>query len=771
VARVAWVCLLLGCSVTGVASAQSACLPETDCRFKKPNVLFVLDYSSSMVGREGQPEYFPPGQTRTTRWLAALDAVGEILRYDHGFFANNTRLALARFAHDPVVASPGTTLANDISFPPITDGFAVDVPFDGSAGDYLECRGSGIEAELELLRRQPPPFIGAMVDPTNTMLTWTRGALQSAHELIRQTRASHSGEPDEEQRTYEVVLMTDGNWTCPDMINQSCDEHPAPAAAELRQDGIRLHVVAFADAALQPSLDEVALQGGTVSSIDAISAKGLVDALGSALATIRDSVIVPECTAGLPRVLVIMDGSSSMIDGDAVGQTKWDKARFALSGNPDAPDPGDDGYVEPVFDRQIEVGGRQAAIEDVVHLGMVAFADADTQTSMVSFGPCMRDNFAWAMDPMTSCEAPGCTDPYAGYPIDWTTKHSATERDPPFVRETNSYMPPCNQTPGQAGCVGRTPTTFTGQGLEFAEHVIAEYKRDPGPFRLTDQTPFINILITDGETSDGSSDVRAALSRMLADGIRTYVIGFGSNAELDEAQLRRYAEWGDTDVPIIVDPSDLGGAEALANALAEVVSGLAIDGCCVLQDCSADPEPPDPKPVCGDGVVQTGEICDDGPLNATYAHCGGRCDGPHLVCGDERVDLPEECDDGNTRPGDECDEFCLIEADPTTGAAAPPDTEDGGIVIPPASNRTPVQRSAEPTRAGAPAPPPVTAAEPPVPVVPRNPRSGPVVLPAPEATGGSGCRTAPGSNTSVAPLLLGLAWLALRFRRSPARVR
>jgi cysteine-rich repeat protein len=491
-----------------------------------------------------------------------------------------------------------------------------------------------------------------------------------------------------------------------------------------------------------------------------------VDALGSALDTIRDSVIVPKCTAGLPRVLVIMDGSSSMIDGDAPGQTKWDKARFALSGNPDAPDPGDDGYVEPVFDRQIEVGGKQASIEDVVHLGMIAFADAETQTSMVSFGPCMRDNFAWAMDPRTSCEAPGCTDPYAGYPIDWTTKHSADDRDPPFVRETTSYMPACNQTPGRASCVGRTPNTFTGQGLEFAERVIADYKRDPGPFRMTDQTPFINILITDGETSDGSSDVRAALERMLADGIRTYVIGFGSNAELDEAQLRRYAEWGDTGAPIIVDPGDAGGAEALADALAEVVSGLAIDGCCVLLDCSAEPEPPDPKPVCGDGVVQAGEVCDDGPLNASYGHCGGHCDGPHLECGDGRVDPPEECDDGNTRPGDDCDELCL-EVDRTRRATSP-DTEDGGIVIPSAANRTPVQRPPASTKSGTPGRDPASEAAAPVAPVPRRPRSGPRVLPTPQATGGSGCRAAPGSNTSLAPWLLTLIWLArVRARRSP----
>ena len=59
------------------AHAQEACQPESTCRFKKPNVLFVLDYSSSMVGFRDDPAWFPPGQDVTTRWTASLDAVIE----------------------------------------------------------------------------------------------------------------------------------------------------------------------------------------------------------------------------------------------------------------------------------------------------------------------------------------------------------------------------------------------------------------------------------------------------------------------------------------------------------------------------------------------------------------------------------------------------------------------------------------------------------------------------------------------------------------------
>ena len=658
------------------------CQPETECSVKKPNVLLVLDYSSSMVGFEPEPAWFPVGQTVSKRWDAQLDAASWILRYDDGFFAENTRLGLARFAHDPLVGSLGTTVATDTSFPPITDGFAVDVPFNGSSGDYLECRGSAVEAEIEVLRSSPPPWITMSLDPNAMMLTWTRGALRSAHDLIDVTRASHAGEPDEDTRAYEVVLMTDGDWTCPDMVGQGCDEDPAPEATSLARDGARVHVVAFGDARMQPSLNEVALQGGTVASIDAASPQGIIDALSGVLDDIRDSVIVPECMRRLPRVLVIMDGSSSMIEGDAPGETKWDKARFALTGNPAAPAPIDPGYVEPVFSRTIAIDGREVAIEDVIHLGLMTFSTAAEQHLLVGFGPCMRDNFAWAMDPSTSCVAPGCTNPYAGYPITWTFQDSAA-REPPFVRPTSSYMPACNMTPSSTSCVGQIPNTFTGEGLAFARTVIDGYKAAPEPFSTDAETRYVNILISDGQTSDGSADVQAPLEAMAAAGIDTYVIGFGTAADLDEAQLNQYAAWGQTSSAIIVDPNAAGGASGLANAIENVVLEIGVDACCVLNQCALDSEPADPATVCGNGIIEGEEVCDDGADNATYGYCGGRCDGPHLYCGDLRVDPPEECDDGMTGASGICSVTCERTDDDDDGGVEENSGGAGGFVPPP----------------------------------------------------------------------------------------
>src|ERR1700712_1120468 len=117
----AWaVCLVLWATSTQ-AGAQAVCEGERACSFKKPNILLLLDFSSSMTGFVGAPAYFPPGQTETTRWGAELDAAGFILRYNNGFFANNARIGLTRFAGDPDPTQPATLIPPDTSFPRITD--------------------------------------------------------------------------------------------------------------------------------------------------------------------------------------------------------------------------------------------------------------------------------------------------------------------------------------------------------------------------------------------------------------------------------------------------------------------------------------------------------------------------------------------------------------------------------------------------------------------------------------------------------------------------
>ena len=67
----------------------------------------------------------------------------------------------------------------------------------------------------------------------------------------------------------------------------------------------------------------------------------------------------------------------------------------------------------------------------------------------------------------------------------------------------------------------------------------------------------------------------------------------------------------------------------------------------------------DCSPVCGDGVVQPGEQCDDGINDGGYGECGAGCVlGDY--CGDGIVQPGEDCDDGNLIEGDACPASCRI---------------------------------------------------------------------------------------------------------------
>jgi uncharacterized protein (TIGR03382 family) len=68
-----------------------------------------------------------------------------------------------------------------------------------------------------------------------------------------------------------------------------------------------------------------------------------------------------------------------------------------------------------------------------------------------------------------------------------------------------------------------------------------------------------------------------------------------------------------------------------------------------------------PSTFCGDGTVDTGEVCDDGVNNGTYGYCRADCSGPGPYCGDGTADVPhEECDDGNTDNTDACVAGCQL---------------------------------------------------------------------------------------------------------------
>jgi len=100
------------------------------------------------------------------------------------------------------------------------------------------------------------------------------------------------------------------------------------------------------------------------------------------------------------------------------------------------------------------------------------------------------------------------------------------------------------------------------------------------------------------------------------------------------------------------------------------------DGRLVNGDCET-------KHVCGDGVVDTNEQCDDG--NTTNGDgCSADCMIEHQsMCGDGVLDEGEACDDGNTTDGDGCSSDCMIEHQPACGDGvldAGEECDDGNMV-------------------------------------------------------------------------------------------
>jgi len=76
--------------------------------------------------------------------------------------------------------------------------------------------------------------------------------------------------------------------------------------------------------------------------------------------------------------------------------------------------------------------------------------------------------------------------------------------------------------------------------------------------------------------------------------------------------------------------------------------------------CEAPPPPP--EPVCGNGIVEEGEQCDDGD-DDDHDACGNDCTlcpATEPGCGNGVVEPGEECDDGNTNDSDGCSNTCHI---------------------------------------------------------------------------------------------------------------
>jgi hypothetical protein len=276
--------------------------------------------------------------------------------------------------------------------------------------------------------------------------------------------------------------------------------------------------------------------------------------------------------------MLIVDASSDMINegGAAGGQdhTDWDRFRTVIAGEGTS-----------MFDLPVETPGPVAS--NVIHFGLITFgADSPApgeQKRVVDYGPCTEPNMRWALDPVTSCEAPGCSDPWGGPPIDWTFVDGSTVDPPGFSQQTLSHMPRCQGDGPDCTGSGR----FVHLGVLLAtenrddHHAVTPYTHD-------DSTLYVNILLTNGRYDGFSSaaETQAELEAAYDAGIVTYVVGFGAGAQTPTPQFERELEdmaaWGSggTEAHFVARNDD-----EMRDALQAVLADLQLP-CCKSIDCS-----------------------------------------------------------------------------------------------------------------------------------------------------------------------------------------
>ncbi|MBI5486435.1 MAG: DUF4215 domain-containing protein [Deltaproteobacteria bacterium] len=140
----------------------------------------------------------------------------------------------------------------------------------------------------------------------------------------------------------------------------------------------------------------------------------------------------------------------------------------------------------------------------------------------------------------------------------------------------------------------------------------------------------------------------------------------------------------------IVDPDADAIRDADADVSPDVTAGVCGDGVRNVGEGCDDGNGVDDDecrndcslPMCGDGVTSDVEECDDGPASSDTEPnaCRTRCVRP--TCGDGVVDTGERCDDGNRMAGDTCSPGCFPDeeapAEPVGDPVAADDSFDAG---------------------------------------------------------------------------------------------
>ena len=124
--------------------------------------------------------------------------------------------------------------------------------------------------------------------------------------------------------------------------------------------------------------------------------------------------------------------------------------------------------------------------------------------------------------------------------------------------------------------------------------------------------------------------------------------GFGSINKLSSfLNLNRYAKTNiDNFVLSVCGDGVLDAGEACDDG--NTTNGDGCSSTCELES------------VCGNGILEGNEVCDDGNT-IDGDNCSSTCDAENF-CGDGVLDAGEACDDGNTTNGDGCSSTCELES-------------------------------------------------------------------------------------------------------------
>lgn len=559
---------LVGTVPGELGAAPMPCQLEGECTFNKPRLMFLAEYSTAMN---------QPFDAELTRWEAVKQTIEFVVDFDNGYVAEHYILGLARFGSDPEPMTPDTVIDGT----GLVDGVALDVAWydpEDPNKFYRECTAGDVI--IEALAALPAPAMG--------IGAWAKGGLDFTRDTIVTANADH---PQDGSRVAMVMLLSAGVWTEPSGVKKlmPATEHPKIAAAQLWVElKVPTMVVNFGGAAGKLVSDPVAQAGTTEVSWAASDVPGIIGFLKSVIVEVQKGVVAPVCDPEFPRVMFVIDGSSSMLNVDGVragpGLGAWDQVRAAIAG---------DGSV---LDAPAQVNLK---LEMLMRAGVTVFGSAEPaeQAVLVQYGSCAEDRIEWALDPASSCVAPGCVDPYAAPAIEWTFQDAALLDPPVFGESTISHMPRCDADPMAPGaCAGSG--RFVHLGLELVESNLAAHRATcmlpDAKFPCDEQTPFFNVLITDGKYDSTDEQVQSRLVAMFDAGVVTRVVGFGP--DVDVAQLEAMADWGSGSM---LDAGLADSQDQLEQAILGMFAPLVLDPCCSFLDCGAIDE--------SDGPSESGE--------------------------------------------------------------------------------------------------------------------------------------------------------------------